>query len=149
MPTGNSQQKSSPSAPEKASSTKQQAGSELLTKPPWDPGWLTSAGRVAARDQLPRGEHSTPEMVLPLCTRELSIRDPGGDKTPRPTWGESAAKHQATRAARTWEGHKTQAQPSLRLGGVPKNLNLSGLDPGSARNPGPALDSCPTEQPGA
>ena len=31
----------------------------------------------------------------------------------------------------TWEGHKTQTQLSLCLYGVPKNLNLSGLDLGS------------------
>ena len=37
----------------------------------------------------------------------------------------------------------------LCLCGVPENLNLSSLDLGSARNPGPALDSSPTEQPGA
>ena len=36
-----------------------------------------------------------------------------------------------------------QAQLSLCLCGVPENLNLSGLDLGSARNPGPALDSSP------
>ena len=42
---------------------------------------------------------------------------------------------------RSWEGNKTQAQPSLCLCGVPKNLNLSGVDLGSARNAGPALDS--------
>ena len=64
--------------------------------------------------------------------------------------GESAlAECLASCAARTWEGHKTQAQPSLRLWGVPENLNLSGLDLGSARNPGPALDSSPAEQAGA
>ena len=34
-----------------------------------------------------------------------------------------------------------QAQPSLRLCGVPEYLNLSGLDLGSAYNPGPASDS--------
>ena len=34
-----------------------------------------------------------------------------------------------------------QAQPSLRLCGVPENLNLSGLDLGSAYNPGLASDS--------
>ena len=39
-----------------ASSTKLWAGSQLLTKSSWDPGWLTSARRVAARDQLPRGD---------------------------------------------------------------------------------------------
>ena len=40
--------------PREASSTKLQAGTQLLIKPPWDSGWLTSARRVAARDQLPR-----------------------------------------------------------------------------------------------
>ena len=34
--------------------------------------------------------------------------------------------------------HKTQAQPSLRLCGVPENLNLSGLGLGSACNSGHA-----------
>ena len=33
-----------------------------------------------------------------------------------------------------------QTQPSLRLCGVPENLNLSSLDLGSAYNPGPASD---------
>ena len=50
-------------------------------------------------------------------------------------------KHMVTWAARIWEGHKTQAQPSLHLWGVPEYLNLSGLDLGSAYNPGPASDS--------
>ena len=59
------------------------------------------------------------------------------------------AKHLVTRAARIWEGHKTQAQPSLYLCGVPENLNLSGLDLGSAYNPGPAFDSSLAEQLGA
>ena len=64
--------------------------------------------------------------------------------------GESVlTKHLVAWSTRTWEGHKTQAQPSLCLGGVPKNLNLSGLDLGNACKPGPALDSSPTEQPGA
>ena len=40
--------------PGEASSTKLQAGTQSLTKTPWDFGWLTSAGRVTARDQLPR-----------------------------------------------------------------------------------------------
>ena len=50
-------------------------------------------------------------------------------------------KELVTWAAQTWDRRKTQAQPSLRLCGVPKNLNLSGLDLGSALNPGPASDS--------
>ena len=56
--------------------------------------------------------------------------------------GESVLiKHLVAWAAQTWEGHKTQAQLSLCLCGVPENLNLSGLDLGSARNPGPTSDS--------
>ena len=51
------------------------------------------------------------------------------------------AKHLVTWAAQIWEGHKTQAQPSLHLWGVPKYLNLSSLDLGSAYKPGPASDS--------
>ena len=34
----------------------------------WDPGWLTSARRVAVRDQLPRRD--TSEMALLQCTQE-------------------------------------------------------------------------------
>ena len=45
--------------------------------------------------------------------------------------GESAlTKHLVAWAARTLEGHKTQAQPSLCLCRIPENLNLSGLDLG-------------------
>ena len=44
-------------------------------------------------------------------------------------------------AAQTWNGCKTQAQPSLCFCGVPENLNLSGLDLGRACKPGPASDS--------
>ena len=74
--------------------------------------------------------------------------DWGGDKTHH-TPGESALTKQLVAwAALTWEGHKTQAQPILCLCGVPQNLNLSGLDLGSAHNPGPAFDSSTAEQPG-
>ena len=41
-------------------------------------------------------------------------------------------------AAWTGEGTKMQAQPSLGLCGVSENMNLSGLDLGSACNSGPA-----------
>jgi len=50
------------------------------------------------------------------------------------------AKHLITRAARSWEGHKTQAQQSLHLWGLPECLNLSGLDLGVACSPGLASD---------
>ena len=39
-----------------ASSSKLWAGSQLLTTSSWDPVWLISARRVAAWDQLPRGD---------------------------------------------------------------------------------------------
>ena len=51
--------------------------------------------------------------------------------------GESALKFLAAWAARAGR-HKTQAQPSMRLCGVPRNPNLSGSGLGSARNAGPA-----------
>ena len=47
------------------------------------------------------------------------------------------ARYRVAWAAQTREWHKTQAQQSLCPCGVPENLNLSGLDLGSARNPGP------------
>ena len=50
------------------------------------------------------------------------------------------AKHLVTWAAQTWEGHKTQAKLRLHLYGIPKYLNLRGLDLGSTYNPGPASD---------
>ena len=51
------------------------------------------------------------------------------------------AKHLVTWAARTWDGHKTLAQPSLGLCRVPENLNLRGLDWGSACILSPASHS--------
>ena len=79
--------------------------------------------------------------------RKPSAWDWGGDKRHYQI-GSVLSKHLVTCAARTLEGHKKQAQPSLCLCGVPENLNLSGLDLGSARNPGTALESFPAEQPG-
>ena len=38
------------------------------------------------------------------------------------------------------KGTKMQAQPSLRLWGLPECLSLSGLDQGGACSPGPASD---------
>ena len=50
------------------------------------------------------------------------------------------AKHLVTWATRTWEGHQMQAQLNLCLWGLPKCLNLSGLDLGGACSPGLASD---------
>ena len=87
---------------------------------------------------LSRCSHCTP--------RKLNGWDQGGDKT---HLGRVCSPS-------TWlpellgpgKGTETKAQPSLCLCGVPKNLNLSSLVLGNARNPGPALDSSPAEQPG-
>ena len=122
----------------------------LLTKTSWDSGRLTSARRVAARDQLPRRDtrhtwekraHSHPENQV-AGTQEVIRRTPHLGET-------VLATHLVTWTARTWEGHKTQAQPSLCHCGVPKNLNLSGLDLGSAPSPGLTTDSSLAEQPRA
>ena len=112
-------------------------------KSSWDPGQLTSAGRVAARDQLPRGDtrHTwdSTSAVHPgnqaAGTGEVirHIASPG----------ESAlTKHLVTWAAWTWEGHKTQAHPSLRLCGVPEEPEPEWLRPGKGTQPRPALESC-------
>ena len=76
------------------------------------------------------------------CTsRKPSGRDRGGNKS-QPQLGVTAlTKHLVTWAAQTGEEHKTQAQSSLCLCGVPENLNLSCLDLGSALNPGHTSDS--------
>ena len=84
----------------------------------------------------------------PLSLRKPSSWDQGGDKTHPPPQESVLAKCLVAWAARTWEGQKTQAQLSLHLWGVPENLNLSGVDLGRARKPGPALDSSHAEQPG-
>ena len=127
-------------ATELASPAKLQAGSQLLTKSSWDPGWLASTGRVAARDQLSRRETQ-----LSRCApRKPSGWDRGGDKTPCPTWGECA--HQESGGLSCSDPGRAQ---NAGLCGVPKNLYLSSLDLGSACNPGSALDSSPAEQPGA
>ena len=108
----------------------------LLTKTSWDSGWSTSAGRAAARAKLPRRDTRCTR-----CTpRKLSSWDGGSDK-PQPSTGGDCVRQAPGHLSWTWDVHKTQAQPSLHLCGVPKNLNLSGLDLGCAHNPGPASDS--------
>ena len=88
-------------------------------------------------------------MALLLAPRKPSGWDGGDDKMHGPPGESVLAKYLVAWAARTWEGHKTQAQPRMHLCGVPENLNLSGSDLESAHNPGPALNGSPAEQPGA
>ena len=61
------------------------------------------------------------------------------------TWGEYTCQAPGRLSCLDLKRHKTQVQPSLCLCGVPKNLNLSGIDLGSALNPGPTLDSSMAE----
>ena len=69
------------SAPEMPSSTKLWAGFQLLTKSSWDPGWLTSAGRVTARDHLPREDTQHTWECSCCAPGKPSSWDRGGDKT--------------------------------------------------------------------
>ena len=84
---------------------------------------------------LRRRAHCTP--------RKLNGWDREGDSRSLQLGATVLTKHLVTWAAQTWDGHKTQAQPTLCLCGVPENLNLSGLDLRSACNPGPASYSSP------
>ena len=114
----------------------------LLTKTTWDSGWSTSAGRVAARDQLPRRDTRHTWEGASIVHSENQAAGTGEAIRCTPYLGVTAlTKDLVTWAARTWEGHQTQAQPSLHLCGAPENLSLSNLDLGSKCNPGPASDS--------
>ena len=63
-------QKGANSAPEMVSPTELQAGFQLLTKSSWDPGRLTSARRVTARDQLSREDTWHTWDGAPMHTQE-------------------------------------------------------------------------------
>ena len=114
----------------------------LLTKTSWGSGWWTSARRVTARDQLPRIDTRHTQEGVPVAHPENRAAGTGEGLSRSLQLGATLrAKHLVTWAARTRDGRKTQAQPSLSLCGGPENLNLSGLDLGSAYKPGPASDS--------
>ena len=94
---------------------------------------MTSPGRVTERDQLPPEET---QGTLDLACMETEA---GMGR------GEVVLHLKRVGSSSSWFSdllrrgrHKTQAQPSLPLCEVPKNLNLSGLGLGSARNSGPA-----------
>ena len=95
--------------------------------------WQRTSGTQKSRSlssktvtiRLRRGASCTP--------RKMSSGDRKNDKSQRPRSPKSWALW-------TWEGHKTQAQLSLCLWGLPECLSLSGLDRGGACSPGPASD---------
>ena len=69
----------------------------------------------------PQKRHTAHMRQCTHCApRKPSCWDRGGDKTYSPCGKRTLAKHLATWAAQTWEGHKTQAQLSLCLCGVPE-----------------------------
>ena len=114
----------------------------LITKTSWDSGRSTSTGRVAARDQLPRRDTRHTWEGAPVVHPENQVAGTG-ERISRNLQlrATTRIKDLATWVARTWDGRKMQAQQSLHLCGVPKNMNLSGLDVGSACKPGPTSDS--------
>ena len=50
---------------------------QLLPKISWDSGWLTSTGRVAARDQLPRRDPRHTGDGVPTASQEFERLGPG------------------------------------------------------------------------
>ena len=99
--------------------------------------------RATARDQPPRGDTWHTWDGAPAVHTGHQVAGTREVITHHPPRESELTKHLVNWAAQTWEGHKTQAQLILCLWGVPENLNLSGLDLGSAHNPGPVLDSSP------
>ena len=138
----NRSQKGANLAAEIASPTTLQTGFQFLTKTSWDSGQLPSTGRVTARDQLPRRD-TRHTRDGPACCH------PGNEEAETRDVRRCTGCLRRLHLPSTWspellgpgKGTKMQAQLSLRLRGLPENLNLSGLDLGSARNPGPASDN--------
>ena len=93
---------------------------------------MTSARRVAARNQLPRRDTRRTRPASP----ETEAGTSEGIRHTTP--GECAHQAPACLSCSDRGRHKTQAQPSLHFYVVPENLNLSGLGLGSACNSGPA-----------
>ena len=89
----------------------------------------------------PQKRHMAHLRKCARCTHRKPGSWDGGSDKPQPSTGGDCVRQAPGHLSWTWDVHKTQAQPSLHLCGVPKNLNLSGLDLGCAHNPGPASDS--------
>ena len=116
----------------------------LLTKTSWDSGWSTSTARVTAREQLPRRDTGHTWEGVPIVHPKNWVAGMGEVIRHSLQLGAAViAKHLVTWAARTWDRHKTQAQPRALLWSTrePETKKLRGLDLGNAGNPGPASDS--------
>ena len=112
----------------------------LLTKTSWDSGQSTSAGKVAARSASQKRHRAHLRRPAHCTPRKLSGWDGEGDKSQPSTAGDYTLQGPGHLSCSDLGRTQTQAQPSLHLCGVPENLNLSGLDLGSACKPGPTSD---------
>ena len=132
-----------------ASSSKLRAGSQLLTKSSWNPGRLTSARRVAARDQLPRGDTWHSWDGAPLCTQETERLGQGRHKTPSHPSGECVDQAPGHLSCSDLGG----AQNAGPAESVPlwstREPKPERLRPGKCRQPRARLRQFPAEQPGA
>ena len=132
------------SAPEKPSSTKLWAGSQLLTMSSWVPEWLTSARSVTAWDQLPRGDT--------WHTWDSALMANLGNRVPKPRRRLRCMAHlgQCSRQApsRLSWSDLARAQNACPSGSCPCGApnKLGGLDPGTAWNAGPTWNSALAEQ---
>ena len=100
---------------------------------------MTSAGRVTARDQLPRRDTRCTQLARPETeagTAEGIRYTAPGRQHPSSCWlPELLRPGKAQNAGPT---ESAQAQPSPRVCGITETLNLSGLSLGRAGNSGPA-----------
>ena len=132
-----------------ASSTRLWACSHLLTTSSWDPGWLTSARRGTAWDQLLRGD------TKHTWVRAL-MAHPGnwvaGIREVIKMHGHlGQCTHQASvhLNCSNWKSAQNACPTESGPCGSPENLNLSGLYLGSAWNAGSTWYNAPAVQPGA
>ena len=92
--------------------------------------------------RAPQKRHTALLRRHTCCTpRKLSWWNRGGGKLQSPTGGEYVCQAPGHLSCLGLGRAKHQAQPSLRLSGVPENLNLSGLDLRSACKPESPSDS--------
>ena len=124
-------QKRANSAPEMASPSKLHTGFQFLTKD-FLRFWMVDICREG------QSQRSAPRRVTRHTARGAPRNRLDGEGRSRTAPEESALVKLLVAELLRPGRHKTQAQPSLRLCGVPENLNLSGLGLGSARNSGPA-----------
>ena len=117
-----------------ASPTKQQTGFQSLTKD-FLRFWMVD---IHLEDHCQKSASQNRHKAHPTSTPRNWGWDHGGDKVQR------RGQLRRGRSSSSWlpelcgrGRHKTQAQPSLCFCWVPRNLNLSCLGLGSARNSGP------------